>query len=98
LGILPPDQLFITSFDFMTDFDEVSKRARLSAILEKLVECGWVDGSFLHDVTGNYALRWTPKGAERARWVNLISEELDLGPQGMLTLIAICKQHGATGT
>jgi len=68
-------------------------RAHMDALFEKLLQAGWIAQYGFHTATGGYAIEWTAKGRERARWVNLIGDELQLGPQGLATLLTVCHQH-----
>jgi len=81
----------------MTDFDELSSKDNLDKLFDKLLASGWIDVSMIHDgnrlVKGNYKFHWTPKGKERAQWMKLVAQELDLGSEGMLALMALCEQH-----
>jgi hypothetical protein len=63
------------------------------AILDKLVQCGWIEEYGVHDPNGKYVFKWTAKGLQRSRWVKEISMELNLGPEGMCALLVICEQH-----
>lgn len=68
-------------------------RANLEAVCAKLLEAGWITEFFFHDTKGLYGIKWTAKGLERARWVNLIGDELNLGPNGLTALLVICHTH-----
>lgn len=73
------------------DNDEI--RAHLEALCEKLLEAGWLKEFFFAPGRGLYGVKWTPKGIERARWVSLIGDDLDLGPKGLTALLVICRIH-----
>lgn len=66
----------------------------MEAICEMLLLNGWITEFFFHDSKGTFGVKWTAKGMERARWVNEIGDELNLGPMGLAALLTICKQHG----
>lgn len=84
----------IASFHFMSAFDEGEKEAAMMAMLEKLVEFGWIEQLATDDRTGAYALKWTAKGRERAQWLRTITSELELGPKMLTALMVICELHG----
>lgn len=74
----------------MSDPIDPAKRAHLEAVCDKLLAAGWITGFLFHDTRGLYGIKWTAKGLERARWVNLIADEMNLGPQGVTALMVIC--------
>jgi len=63
------------------------------ALLDKLVEHGWITGVARHEC-GRYVFGWTPKGVEYARFLRVVTEELELSPRlfGMLAIFSI--RHG----
>ena len=65
----------------------------MEAIFEKLLQAGWLKEFYFHDTKGFYGIKWTEKGIERARWVNLIADEMELGPKGLTALLVICHEH-----
>jgi hypothetical protein len=77
----------------MPNPDDPVLRTNMEAICQKLLEAGWLKEFFFHDVKGLYGIKWTPKGLERARWVNQIGDELNLGPKGLTALLTICALH-----
>ncbi len=68
-------------------------RAYMEAVFEKLIQAGWITSYAFKTTTNRYVFKWTPKGRERSRWVNLIGDELNLGPKGLTTLLTICHEH-----
>jgi hypothetical protein len=78
----------------MPNPNEAELRAHMEDICQKLLVAGWLTEFFFHDdARGLYGIKWTPKGLERARWVNQIGDELNLGPKGLTALLAICALH-----
>lgn len=77
----------------MPNQDEAFYRQHIAALLGKLSDRGWISAWGIHDKTGRYMLKWTPKGLERARWVKEIATDLHLGPEGMCALLTICELH-----
>jgi hypothetical protein len=67
-------------------------RAYLEALFEQLAQAEWISGYYFR-ADGSYGLKWTTKGRERSRWVKLVRNELDLGPEGLTTLMTVCHQH-----
>jgi hypothetical protein len=60
--------------------------------LEALKAAGWISGySF---ATTSYVLQWTPHGAERARVLVAIDDELDPGANAWIALLAVCRFLG----
>ncbi len=76
----------------MPDLDEQFLRENFTAILDRLMEHGWISSFGFHK-NGGYALAWTEKGKMRARWLKEMESELDLGPKGMTALLVICHLH-----
>ena len=60
-------------------------------VLDKLLEAGWTDGLAHFDSSGITGIRWTEKGKRLAALVNEIEDDMQLGPKGLLALIAVCK-------
>lgn len=75
----------------MDPSQEAERIAQITAVMDKLVESGWIEEWGQHK--GAYILKWTPKGRERSRWVNEIATELNLGPKGLTALITLCFLH-----
>ncbi len=75
----------------MPNHDEAFYRKNVEAILDRLLEKGWITEWGIHN--DKYAFKWTAKGLERSHWVRDVAEELDLGPQGMTALLTICHLH-----
>jgi hypothetical protein len=73
--------------------DEAELRVEMEIICERMLKAGWLEAFGVHDTTGRFVVRWTAKGLERARWVNLIGDELKLGPESMRMLLVICHEH-----
>ncbi len=65
----------------------------MEAVYHLLLEAGWIKEFGFHDTKEAYGFKWTEKGSERARWVNLIGDELNLGPKGLRALLTICHLH-----
>lgn len=77
--------------------DDSYYKKHMAAILEKLTERGWIQISGFNDASGNYGFKWTPKGLERSKWVKEIATDLNLGPEGMCALLALCELHADNG-
>jgi len=81
----------------MPRFDKFSdgqfSRERLSVVLTRLVQLGWLSSFVLHDVHGSFDLAWTDKGRERARQFAEIVTELHGGPYDLTALAVICRLH-----
>jgi hypothetical protein len=71
---------------------ESEMRAYLEALFEKLSQAGWLAG-YGFGTRGRYFVKWTAKGRERARWVKLVGDELQLDTEGLTTLLTVCYQH-----
>lgn len=70
--------------------DEVFNRENTEAVCQKLLAGGWITHFSFHDATGQYAIKWTPKGLKKARLLNQIAEELIVSPQQFCGLAVIC--------
>ena len=73
--------------------DDGSPGQHVEAILNLLVEARWISDLVIHHSTKRYTFQWTAQGKERAKWVNLIDDELRLGPEGFQALLVICRSH-----
>jgi hypothetical protein len=76
----------------MPDSPKFDEGAHIRAVFDKLLKAGWIDG-FGVNADGGYALKWTAKGREMQRLVNLLEDELQPGPAGMMALLVICRLH-----
>jgi hypothetical protein len=77
----------------MPEPKEIMQRARLNAVLNRLVQIGWIKGFIVHDTHDTMNLEWTEKGKERARQVVEIVAEFHGGPDDLMALAAICRAH-----
>ena len=76
----------------MPEHDESFYREQFEDVFTRLMECGWISEFGFHE-GGGYGLKLTDKGKERAEWVRLISMELELGQDEMVTLMVIAQLH-----
>jgi hypothetical protein len=67
------------------------ERALFSAVLDQLIECGWISEWGFHG--DSYALKWTLKGRELSKSLKQIDDEMQFSPLEMGALMALCKLH-----
>lgn len=73
----------------MANQGDFAGRDQHKAILDKLVSVGWIKEWGFHK--DNFAIIWTDKGKERAKWMRTVSSEVGrISPNDMVILAAIC--------
>ena len=69
------------------------KSAEYVALLDKLVEGGWLTSVIRHE-SGQFRFTWTPRGVQGASLMKAVARDLSLGPQGLHALLIFCEVHG----
>jgi hypothetical protein len=82
----------------MPNFETTGEgKVHLKAVLERLVTIGWIERLIVNDATGDVAVVWTAKGAQRATQFLETVCELRGGEADLLALTAICHAHLPSG-
>ena len=77
----------------MPDPSDFLKSAEYIALLDKLVEGGWVT-TVIRLESGQFRFTWTPRGVQGASLMKAIARDLSLGPNGLHALLVFCESHG----
>jgi hypothetical protein len=79
--------------ELMDRLPKLFESADYVALLDKLVEHGWISTYMRHE-SGHYVFRWTPKGVDYARFLKSVTEELALPSRLFVMLQVFCERHG----
>jgi hypothetical protein len=73
--------------------DDFLQSAEYIALLDKLVEGGWITQVIRHQ-RGHFLFTWTPRGLQGASLMKAVARDLSLGPKGLHALLVFCELHG----